>query len=68
MPDRAYAMDCRFPLLVVATAERKIGMFDCRKLGNVVKWFSSPLKFQSRCVAVFPNAEVTINMIHDFLF
>ena len=56
LPERAFAMDCVFPLLVVATAERKIGMFDCRKL-QTPQWINSPLKFQSRCVAVFPNAE-----------
>ncbi len=56
LPERCYAMDVRYPLLVVATAERKIGMFDCRQLGKVVRWTNSPLKFQSRCLAVFPDA------------
>lgn len=35
LPDRCYGMDARYPLLVVATAERKIGMFDLRKLGEM---------------------------------
>jgi len=55
LPDRVYAMDCVYPLLTVATAERKIGLFDCRKLGTPT-WINSPLKFQSRCLAVFPDA------------
>lgn len=55
LPERAYAMDARFPLMVVATAERKIGLFDLRKLGTT-RWINSPLKFQSRCVAVFPDS------------
>ncbi len=41
---------------MVATAERKIGLFDCRKLGQALRWTNSPLKFQSRCLAVFPDA------------
>jgi len=41
--------------MVVATAERKIGMFDLRKPGVAMQWINSPLKFQSRCVAVFPD-------------
>lgn len=41
---------------MVATAERKIGLFDCRKLSQAMRWTNSPLKFQSRCLAVFPDA------------
>jgi mRNA export factor len=55
LPERVYAMDLNYPLLVVATAERHILVYDCRKPQAEYKRLVSPLKFQTRCIAAFPD-------------
>ena len=56
--DRVYAMDLKGPVLVVATADKKLTVFDLRKPTVPFRApFESPLKFQSRCVSIFPNQE-----------
>jgi len=55
MPERVYCMDVLFPLMVVGTAERHLLIYDLRKPTNCFRQFASPLKFQSRCVANFPD-------------
>ena len=45
-------------LMVVATAEREILLFDLRQPSQVFKQFHSPLKYQSRCVSCFPDQYV----------
>lgn len=48
MPDRVYAMDVRGSVMVVATAERHILVYDLRNLAQPFRQKFSPLKYQSR--------------------
>ncbi|KAJ0412314.1 hypothetical protein ATCC90586_009504 [Pythium insidiosum] len=56
LTERCYAMDAKHPLLVVATADRNVHVYDMRKPTQVYKTIASNLKFQTRTVACFPNA------------
>jgi mRNA export factor len=57
IPDKCYALDVRYPLLVCATAgERQVLVYDLRNPGVLAKTVQSPLKMQTRCVAAFPDA------------
>lgn len=53
LPERCYAMDCTGPLLVVATAERHILIYNLSNPTVPYKTMTSPLKFQTRCIANF---------------
>jgi len=55
LPERCYAMDVKHPLLVVGTAERHILVFNLQNPQVVYKQLVSPLKWQTRCVAAFPD-------------
>eukprot|EP00300_Choanocystis_sp_HF-7_P005761 c14257_g1_i1.p1 GENE.c14257_g1_i1~~c14257_g1_i1.p1 ORF type:complete len:397 (+),score=55.28 c14257_g1_i1:173-1192(+) len=62
LPDRCYAMDSMWPLLVVGCAERHVVTYDLAKLAvagvaadSLFSQSPSPLKFQTRCVAVNPH-------------
>jgi mRNA export factor len=56
LEERCYAMDLCGQLLVAATAERKIQIYNMQnptqQFGNTVE---SPLKFQTRSLACFPD-------------
>ncbi|ODV89109.1 hypothetical protein CANCADRAFT_3745 [Tortispora caseinolytica NRRL Y-17796] len=56
LPERAYSMDTRSNLLVVATAERHIAIIDLNNPGAIFKSIISPLKLQTRVVSCFPSA------------
>jgi len=55
LPERAYAMDIRYPLMVIATADRKIVVVHMSKPTEIMTTIQSPLKYQSRCIAAFPD-------------
>jgi mRNA export factor len=56
LPERCYALSVAYPLLVAATAERHIQVFNlAANPGAVYKQLQSPLKYQTRCVAAFPD-------------
>jgi mRNA export factor len=55
LPERVYCMDVRSPVLVVGTAERQLQIYDLRQYKQPFREFQSPLKFQSRCIAAFPD-------------
>ncbi|KAJ2490308.1 RNA export factor gle2 [Coemansia sp. RSA 2050] len=57
LPERAYAMDCNHPLLVVATAERKILIFDMNNPTTPFETAESPLKWQTRTVSCFAKKD-----------
>mmetsp|Transcript_71976 Transcript_71976/g.197088 ORF Transcript_71976/g.197088 Transcript_71976/m.197088 type:complete len:342 (-) Transcript_71976:14-1039(-) len=57
LPERAFCMDVRYPLLVVATADRKIIVVNLSNPTAIFKAVDSPLKYQSRCVACFPDQQ-----------
>ncbi|ORY47836.1 WD40 repeat-like protein [Rhizoclosmatium globosum] len=56
MPERVYSMDVQQPLMVVATAERHLMIYNLNAPSQVFKQLTSPLKWQTRVVACFPNA------------
>ncbi|KAL4437482.1 hypothetical protein ABPG77_003463 [Micractinium sp. CCAP 211/92] len=55
MPERVYAMDVVDELMVVGTADRQIQVFNLSNPGAVYKSLQSPLKYQTRCIACFPD-------------
>jgi len=55
LPERVYCMDVKSVLVIVGTAERQMLIFDARKPQTPFREFPSALKFQSRCVAAFPD-------------
>jgi mRNA export factor len=55
MPERVYGLDVRDNLLVVATAGRHILTYDVRGQPVEHSRKESPLKYQTRCVACFPD-------------
>ena len=55
LPERAYAMDARDGLLVVATADRQMIVYDVTGQPREHARKESPLKHQTRCVACFPD-------------
>jgi mRNA export factor len=55
LPERCYAADFIFPLAVVATAERHVCIYDLNKPDQPYRTIQSPLKYQSRCLACFPD-------------
>jgi mRNA export factor len=56
MPERVYDLDVRDNLMVVATAGRHIIAYDVSGQPREHTRMESPLKFQSRCVACFPDS------------
>lgn len=57
LPERALAMDVRYPLMVIATANRKIVVVNLTNPTTIYSTLDSPLKLQSRCVACFPDQQ-----------
>jgi len=55
MPDRVYAMDVVGYVMVVATAERHLLVYDLRNPSQPFRQKHSPLKYQSRSIAIFPD-------------
>ncbi|CAK9270188.1 unnamed protein product [Sphagnum jensenii] len=57
LPERCYAMSVRHPLMVVATADRNIVVYNLANPQTEFKRILSPLKYQTRCVATFPDKQ-----------
>ena len=55
LPERVYSVDVQGQLLVAATADRKIVVVNLNNPGQIFSTIISPLKFQSRSVACFPD-------------
>ncbi|CAI7805515.1 unnamed protein product [Closterium sp. NIES-54] len=55
LPERPYALSVRHPLMVVATADRHIIVYNLASPQTEYKRVISPLKYQTRCVATFPD-------------
>jgi mRNA export factor len=55
LPDKCYAVDVKGSLMVVACAGRHILTYDVQGQPTEHQRKESPLKFQSRCVAAFPD-------------
>ncbi|OAX43137.1 WD40 repeat-like protein [Rhizopogon vinicolor AM-OR11-026] len=56
LPERCYSMDVQYPLMVVATAERHIQIFNLTNPNAAYKTIASPLKWQTRVVSCFTNS------------
>ncbi|KAJ3051246.1 hypothetical protein HK097_007764 [Rhizophlyctis rosea] len=54
--DRVYAMDSMQNLLVVGCANREVVLYNLNNPQQSVKTLESPLKFQTRTLACFPDA------------
>ena len=75
LPERAYCVDVRYPLMVICTAERKIVVVNLTNPQTIYATLNSPLKYQSRCVACFPDQQgfclgsiegrVAVHHVHD---
>lgn len=55
LADRAYAMDVSGPLLVVGLADRKLAVYDVRKPTTPFVEKYTQLRYQTRCVATWPD-------------
>lgn len=54
---KVYSMDVMDEKLVVATADRKVLIWDLRNLKNYVMRRESSLKYQTRAIRIFPNKD-----------
>lgn len=57
LPERCYALDTAGNLLVAGTADRHILLFDLNNPTNIFKSINSPLKWQTRSIACFPDSK-----------
>ncbi|KAL8061027.1 hypothetical protein ABFX02_02G062200 [Erythranthe guttata] len=57
LPDRCYALSVKHPLMVVGTADRNILVFNLQNPQTEFKRIVSPLKYQTRCLAAFPDQQ-----------
>ncbi|KAG7383197.1 mitotic spindle checkpoint protein Bub3 [Phytophthora pseudosyringae] len=55
LPGKVFAMDVRSHLVAAATADRQVAVFDLRNFAQPLVRKESPLKYQMRCVSVFPD-------------
>ncbi|CAL0308629.1 hypothetical protein TanjilG_08340 [Lupinus angustifolius] len=57
LPDRCYSISVKHPLMVVGTADRNLIVFNLQNPQTEYKRIVSPLKYQTRCVAAFPDQQ-----------
>lgn len=57
LPDRCFALTVNYPLMVVGTADRNLVVFHLQNPQTEYKRIMSPLKYQTRCVAAFPDQQ-----------
>lgn len=57
VPERVYSMSLAGEKLVVAMANREIYVYDTRNMSEPFQKRESSLKFQTRTVGCFPNAQ-----------
>ncbi|CEL98498.1 unnamed protein product [Vitrella brassicaformis CCMP3155] len=58
LPERCYAMDLKYPVLVVGTADLHVLIYNLQNIqqtGAPVKTVTSNLKMQTRCVSIFTD-------------
>jgi len=75
LPDKFYCGDVIEELAVIGTAGRKILIYNLAQPGEPHAVLNSPLKFQNRCIACFPDksgyalgtieGRVSINYLND---
>ncbi|XP_047339065.1 protein RAE1-like [Impatiens glandulifera] len=57
LPERCYTLSVKHPLMVVGTADRNLIVFNLQNPQAEFKRIVSPLKYQTRCVAAFPDQQ-----------
>lgn len=57
LPERCYALTVKHPLMVAATADRNLIVFNLQNPQTEFKRIVSPLKYQTRCLAAFPDKQ-----------
>ncbi|GLT27335.1 hypothetical protein SLA2020_023410 [Shorea laevis] len=57
LPECCYAVAVKHPLMVVGTADRNLIVFNLQNPQTEYKRIVSPLKYQTRCVAAFPDLQ-----------
>ncbi|MED6133938.1 Poly(A)+ RNA export protein rae1 [Stylosanthes scabra] len=57
LPERCYAMTVKHPLMVVGTADRNLIVYNLQNPQAEFKRIVSPLKYQTRCLAAFPDQQ-----------
>ncbi|KAI0901979.1 WD40 repeat-like protein [Annulohypoxylon nitens] len=55
--ERVYSMDSKVNLLVVATADLKVHLFDLKNPAAISRTMPSPLKHQTKVVTAFPDGK-----------
>jgi len=55
LPERAYCADVQYPMAVVGTAGRGLIIYQLENQPQEFKRIESPLKYQHRCVSIFPD-------------
>ncbi|KAG0370724.1 Poly(A)+ RNA export protein [Gamsiella multidivaricata] len=55
LPERLYAMDSVFPILVAGTAERHVVVYNLNNPSTPFKALTSPLRWQTRTISCFPK-------------
>ncbi|KAI1212175.1 WD repeat domain-containing protein [Annulohypoxylon truncatum] len=55
--ERVYSMDSKAHVLVVANAARQVHIFDLKNPGVIYRTIESPLKYQTKVVAAFPDGK-----------
>ncbi|KAF8938731.1 hypothetical protein BGZ58_000258 [Dissophora ornata] len=55
LPERLYAMDSIFPILVAGTADRQVVIYNLNNPTTPFKTLTSPLKLQTRTISCFPK-------------
>ncbi|EGZ21932.1 hypothetical protein PHYSODRAFT_345772 [Phytophthora sojae] len=57
VPSKVFGLDVRAHVLAVASSERELAVFDLRNFSQPMVRKESPLKYQMRCVSVFPDLQ-----------
>ncbi|KAE9007419.1 hypothetical protein PR002_g16200 [Phytophthora rubi] len=57
VPGKVFGLDVRAHVLAVASSERQLAVFDLRNFSQPIMQKESPLKYQVRCVSVFPDLQ-----------
>ena len=54
---KVFGMDVKSHIVVVATSERNVDVYDLRQSKQPMETKESPLKYQTRCVSIFPGLD-----------
>ena len=63
---QVYTMSVKDEMLIVGTAGRKILVWDLRNMDSPLQQRDSLLKYQTRCLRIFPNKQVRVICLNAF--